>query len=310
MSLIEYYNEKFSIDLKKLEFEKPNSAILSDPELFKIDSTTVYFGGPNWENMINDTKHIDEENLEYFCILLFTITFIDLGMFSNFNEYYDVFRKNTNYPKFGWSGFGTHYENPKKLLLIPEEKGLVDYSYLKDNFKEYFDLLRLICDDFFINNDENCNTTIFLHTILNDKYFKLNDNDKNSIFSLIYMEFDKEILSQILKKWDDDFSAVETMIISCNDLKNFNKNCKIVSLHDTGYRDEMEEEDIVDAVLVNYFSIEILKILESYVKAENEEISYILEFNGEITRESNGIEFRLTIETADGEDDLQEFIYL
>ena len=145
---------------------------------------------------------------------------------------------------------------------------------------------------------------------MNDKYFKLNDNDKNSIFSLIYMEFDKEILSQILKKWDDDFSAVETMIISCDDLKIFNKNFKIIGLSTTGYRDEVEEEDIVDPVLINYFSIEILKILESYVSAENEEISYILEFNGEITRESNGIEFRLTIETADGEYDLQEFIYL
>jgi len=310
MNLIRYYKEQFPNDLKKLKFERPNSTILSNPELFKIDNNTIYFGGSNWENIINDTKDIAKENLEYFCISLFTITVIDSGMFTNFNEYYDVFRKNTNYPKFGWIGFDPHYENPKKLLLIPEEKGLVDFSYLKDNIKEYFELLKLECDDFFTNYVENSNTTIFLNTIINDKDFGVNYNEKNSIFSLIHIEFEKEILKQILKKWNDNFSAVEKMIISCNNLKNFNKNFKLVGLYDTGYRDQMEEEDIVDEVLINFFSIEILKILESYVKEENEKISYISEFDGIIIRESEGFEFLISIETVDGADDLQEFIYL
>lgn len=310
MKLNKYFKEQFPIDLKKLKFERPNSTILSNPALFKIDNNTIYFGGPNWGNIINDTKDIAKENLEYFCISLFTITVIDLGMFTNINEYYDVFRKNTNYPKFGWIGFGPHYENPKKLLLIPEEKGLVDFSYLKDNFKEYFELLKLECDDFFTNHFENSNTTIFLNTIFNDKDFGVNKNEKNSIFSLIHIEFEKEILKQILKKWDDNFGTIEEMIISCNNLKNFNKNFKLVSMYNTGYRDQMEEEDIVDAVLINFFSIEILKILESYVKEENEKISYISEFDGIIIRKLEGFEFLISIETVDGADDLQEFIYL
>lgn len=56
MNLIRYYKEQFQIDFKKLKFERPNSTILSNPELFKIDNNTIYFGGPNLENIINDTN--------------------------------------------------------------------------------------------------------------------------------------------------------------------------------------------------------------------------------------------------------------
>ena len=56
MNLIRYYKKQFPIDLKKLKFERPNSTILSNPELFKIDNNTIYFGDSNWENIINDTK--------------------------------------------------------------------------------------------------------------------------------------------------------------------------------------------------------------------------------------------------------------
>ena len=82
MNLKEYLKKQFPSDLKSLNYSRPNSVIQSDPELFRIDNNTIYFGGMDWKNFKGDIKDIENENLENFFLSLFTITVIDLTMFT------------------------------------------------------------------------------------------------------------------------------------------------------------------------------------------------------------------------------------
>ena len=54
MDINDYLKMKFSEDYVKLNFTRPNTTILRNPSLFKIDHNTIYFGGRNWDNIQND----------------------------------------------------------------------------------------------------------------------------------------------------------------------------------------------------------------------------------------------------------------
>ncbi len=186
MTIKEYLKIEFPKDLASIKFNRPNSVIHSNPESFKIDRNTIYFGGPDWINLDNDIVHIKNEHHQYFFLCLFTVVIIDLTMFTHFKEHYNSFRSKTMYPKFGWTGFGTHYENPKKLLNIPQQKGLIEESKIINNLDEYISLLRNECDFFFENHLSQIKTDDFLNALLSDKDFRVNESDKNSIFEIIY----------------------------------------------------------------------------------------------------------------------------
>jgi hypothetical protein len=49
-------------------------------------------------------------------------------------------------------------------------------------------------------------------------------------------------------------------------------------------------------------------MVESYVEEIGESLSYVKDIEGEIVIETDGFEILLTIDTADGEDELQEFL--
>jgi hypothetical protein len=118
----------------------------------------------------------------------------------------------------------------------------------------------------------------------------------------------KKSKNEILKIWNENYNSYNLIRLSSNNLNEYKSNFKLIAISETGYRDEVEEDDIVDEVLINYFSIEIHKIIESYVEENNEELSYVLNIEGEIIKESDGFEIWLSIDTPDGEDELQEFI--
>jgi hypothetical protein len=121
-----YFNHFFIADLRKLSLTRPNNVILSNPESFRIDQTTVFFGGRNWENYENDIKAIDQKSK--FVLSLFATVCIDLTMFTHFSGSYAKFRSLTNYPKFGWSGYGPHFEGPHKLIIKAEQEGKLEFT--------------------------------------------------------------------------------------------------------------------------------------------------------------------------------------
>lgn len=183
MRLEEYLKNKFPNDLKKLKFEKPSNVIQRNLAEFDVDRYTIYFGGMNWENLEHDINHIEKEFHEHFFLCLFTISVIDLTMFSYFRNYYSIFRNKTRYPKFGWNGFGPHYENPKKLLDIPFEKGLIKMEKIDVN--DYVDLFISETTHFLESNINQISTEDFFNSLLNDRDFQVNQNEKNTITPLI-----------------------------------------------------------------------------------------------------------------------------
>jgi hypothetical protein len=65
-----------------MDFQQPNSTILNNPDSFRIDNDTIYFGGENWRDINNDIRNIEEGNQDFFFLFLFMITVIDLTMFT------------------------------------------------------------------------------------------------------------------------------------------------------------------------------------------------------------------------------------
>jgi hypothetical protein len=183
MKLKEYLKNQFPADLARLKFQKPNSVIQNNPDSFNIDQYTIYFGGMNWKNIDQDIKHIDKEFYEHFFLCLFTITIIDLTIFSHFRDYYSIFRNKTRYPKFGWSGFGPHYENPKKLLDIPFQKSLLRID--KIDIEEYVQLFISETNSFLESNLNQIKTVDFFNSLLTDKDFQVGENENNTLTPLI-----------------------------------------------------------------------------------------------------------------------------
>lgn len=188
-----YLINKFPDDLGKLNFNRPNEVIIGNTELFRIDKNTIYFGGPEWKNIHRDLAPIAKEDLEYFLICLFTITVIDLTMFTYFRALYNIFRSKTMYPKFGWSGFGPHYENPKKLLLIPQNANFTNFDYISNHVEEYIDLFIEECDRFFREFIPEIQTNDFILRFLEDPEMQLQQQEKGTIIELILAGFKKKL---------------------------------------------------------------------------------------------------------------------
>jgi hypothetical protein len=114
--------------------------------------------------------------------------------------------------------------------------------------------------------------------------------------------------NRILDLWNENHEFCGLIRISCKKFKDFKSSIKLIAIFETGYREEVEEVDIFDEIFINYFTLEIHNVLESYIEENDEKLTYIKSFEGEINRESDGFEILLTINTEDGEDELQEFL--
>jgi hypothetical protein len=193
LKIKEYLKDQFLLDLRTMDFQQPNSTILNNPTSFRIDNNTIYFGGENWRNINNDIRNIEEGNQEFFFLSLFMITVIDLTMFTYYKASYEKFRGLTRYPKFGWVGFGPHYETPKKLLNIPENRGLIEKKAVLKYIDVYIDLFFEECDAFFKNNTPEITTADFIRKIVNDGDFQIAFPDENTIFELIYNKLKRRV---------------------------------------------------------------------------------------------------------------------
>ena len=181
MALVEYRNQQFNADLNGMNFIIPNEVILSNPSDFNLDEYTVFFGKQDWENLNIDIDHIEEENYKYFFLCLFTITIIDLTVFKYFNEQYNAFREITKYPKFGWCGFGPHYENPRKILDLPAEEGYLNIDVI--NLDEYYNFFELELENSVYHH--GIEPIDFINRLLLDNDIVIHDMDANTISGIL-----------------------------------------------------------------------------------------------------------------------------
>jgi len=184
-----YFHGKFREHFPRLEFSRPNKIVLQD---IMNDNRVIFFGGPDWENVRSDLEKIPVEDRERFILSLFMVVITDQAIYTHFREKYQSWREKTAFPKFGWSGFGPHNENPLKLLWAPERDGVIDTDKCKNLIPEFVSFWISESKEFFKNIEGLDYKQFFLEA----------QNDQGWQFSqgLILNELQAELKSQLEKE--------------------------------------------------------------------------------------------------------------
>jgi hypothetical protein len=160
--------------------------ILSSAALFGIDTHTVFFGGRGWSNCQGDLR--GKEWREYFVLCLFGVVVNDLNMHAHFRPEYSSFRARTMYPKFGWTGFGVHWENPRVLLTVPVEKGLIDMATAAAEVPGYVEYWYASAETFLHEHTPQIPAESFFRKMTEDKWFQVQPADAGSLFGAVLQE--------------------------------------------------------------------------------------------------------------------------
>ena len=105
------------------------------------DPGVMFFGGQDWDQCEGDLRNVPENDRTAFVLCLFIVVISDQNIYSHFRGQYANWRTRTQFPKFGWSGFGPHNENPLKILVVPVRRGVVDVAAIEASLPEAMELL-------------------------------------------------------------------------------------------------------------------------------------------------------------------------
>ena len=171
MSLIEYINNNFQCDINSLNTSRCNNIINENNPYINAD--TLFFGGPSWENFNKDIITVNPGDRAYFCFCLFAMVAADQNAHAHFKDVLFEWLEHYKYPKFGWCGFGPHFENVCYLLEVPSTNG-IDFDTITDaeldafvqlQFENGRSVLGNLVNDFFgtmlKDEDFRCDLTIF-----------------------------------------------------------------------------------------------------------------------------------------------------
>lgn len=136
----DYFYGKFPEHLQLLKLRRPNVIVREGMR----DEEVVFVGGRDWEGVQSDLQPIPPEYREKFIVSLLMVVLTDQCLYTHQRDAYPVWREKTNFPKFGWTGFGPHNENPLKILWAPERDAAVDIDVLLDLMPEF---VRFFCTE-------------------------------------------------------------------------------------------------------------------------------------------------------------------
>jgi hypothetical protein len=128
----DYFYGKFPEQLRQLELRPANRVIREN-----VDPLLTFFGGRDWQSVREDLGRIPAEDRARFVLSLFMIVLTDQAIYRYFRDSYPRWREKTAFPKFGWSGFGTHNESPMKLLCAPEREQVLRAAELTALLPEF-----------------------------------------------------------------------------------------------------------------------------------------------------------------------------
>ena len=113
----------------------------SDMAVFMPRPDVPYFGH-SWQSDCGGLNVIPPEKRAQFLVCLYFTVLVDQGMHSHFRTLYAKFETLTRYPKF-CHGLGQFQKNPRQILDIPVERGLVSCDelgrLLRDGMKLFVD---------------------------------------------------------------------------------------------------------------------------------------------------------------------------
>lgn len=164
MKLASYFHQPFPTHLSQLQL-RPASQVLRD--LFH-DPMLVIFGGRDWAHVQQDLAPIPRAQRAHCVYALLAIVLTDQCLQRYFRSAYPVWREATAYPKFGWTGFGLHAENPYKLVSVAESSGLVDRTALQDLLPEFVEFFRDLVSAHFSRELPTVDVQAFFQHILAD----------------------------------------------------------------------------------------------------------------------------------------------
>ncbi len=152
----------------------------------------LFFGGRHWKHVFGDLAKVPRQDFPHFILSLFMIVLTDQCLYTYQRDMYKLWREKTNYPKFGWSGFGPHNENPFMLLWIPEKEKIIDPDYLNKFMAEFvkFMVNETIC--FLKENLPTLEPNQFFNCIKQDSAYSFHTGQTVECFK---REFEKETAS-------------------------------------------------------------------------------------------------------------------
>ena len=127
-----YFYDTFPGQLRQLEMQPANRVLREN-----IDPVLTFFGGRGWERVSEDLQHIPGEDRSRFVLSLFMIILTDQALYRYYPDSYTRWREQTAFPKFGWSGFGPHNENPMLILWAPERECVLSAGELIASLPEF-----------------------------------------------------------------------------------------------------------------------------------------------------------------------------
>jgi len=169
----EYYNNFFQDDIKK----------------FMVDhkyANLPYFGH-SWEYDCRELNNIPKENRVLFIICLYFTVLVDQAMYTYYRKLYPEFEKLTKYPKF-CQGLGQFQKNPRDLLFMPVEQGMVDKTEIIEKLSDGMALFVDETLDFFKN---------YLLQVSGKEFFEKLIYDRDVQIPLIFELLDKNVQSNV-----------------------------------------------------------------------------------------------------------------
>jgi hypothetical protein len=146
----DYYHKQFRTDLA----------------IFMPDVRVPYFGH-SWGSDCRNLDKIPIESRPSFLICLYFTVLVDQAMYTHYRSDYEHFAQLTQYLKY-CHGLGQFQKNPRDLLLVPVQKGMVDKSAME---KELIAGMELFIDevvDFFHNYMKHIDPAEFFEKLIYD----------------------------------------------------------------------------------------------------------------------------------------------
>ena len=168
----DYFYNTFPNHLRLLAFCRPSQIVR---ERIMRDESVVFFGGSDWESVSDDLLRIPEGDRPYFILSLFMVVLTDQCLYTYQRNSYQVWRQKTNFPKFGWSGFGPHNENPLKILWAPEREHAVIIDEILNLIPNFVRFMLEETRNFFDDKIPEIDTLGYFECIKQDSAYAFNE---------------------------------------------------------------------------------------------------------------------------------------
>lgn len=182
-----YYNNRFRKDLAT----------------FMPDRRVPYFGH-SWSYDCKNLNKISIASRPAFLICLYFTVLVDQAMHTHFRSIYLRFEQMTRYPKF-CHGLGQFQKNPRAILSVPVEKGMVSQQEIEKTLSDGMELFVNEVVDFFQQHMQDINPADFLNKLIYDPDVQIpllvvmvNPEMKNDIVIKAY-EALREAVGNIMK---------------------------------------------------------------------------------------------------------------